>query len=343
MAFRFESNESAAKGVRRVARERLTRILGELAQRPVPDADNVHNARRDLKSLRALLRMIRGSMDPAKRRSENIVFRDVGRMLSQSRDAQVSLDALRSSVKGGPRRSKIQNSAPALHFVEKLETALIKEIHSGLSPQVLEEIIRQLRSARRRVPYWLEASQGATLSEWEPLIGVGLRQAYRNGRALVSQYDLVGRENFADESWHELRKNTKALGYQLRLLRPVWPGPIEGVIDEIDRLGEYLGDDHDLTVVRLRMMDEPYSEMATQDAADARHALIQSITRRQNKLKFKAVSLARLVYVESPRRFEGRFASYWRLWHVRSAKPLVRNTAHQPVHPASVHPASVAF
>ena len=343
MAFRFESNESAAEGVRRVARERLTRVLGELAQKPVPDADNVHNARRDLKSLRALLRMIRGSMDPAKRRSENIVFRDVGRMLSQSRDAQVSLDALRSCVKGGPRRSKIQNSTPAQHFVEKLETALIKEIHSSLSPQVLEEIIRQIRSARRRVPYWLEASHGITLPEWEPLIGVGLRQTYRQGRELVSQYDLVGRVNFANESWHELRKNTKALGYQLRLLRPVWPGPIEGVIDEIDRLGEYLGDDHDLTLVRLRMMDEPYPEMATQDAADARHALIQSITRRQNKLKFKAVSLARLVYVESPRRFETRFATYWRLWHTRSAKPLVRNPTHQPVHPTSVHPASAAF
>jgi CHAD domain-containing protein len=263
-------------------------------------------------------------------------------MLSQSRDAQVSLDALRSCVKDRSRRSKIQNSAPALHFMEKLETALIKEIHSSLSPEALDGIIRQLRSARRRVPDWLEPSHGVTLSEWEPLIGVGLRQTYRQGRELVSQYDLVGRENFADESWHELRKNTKALGYQLRLLRPVWPAPIEGVIDEIDRLGEYLGDDHDLTLVRLRMMDEPYPEMATQDAAEARRGLIQSILRRQNKLKFQAVSLARLVYVEPPRRFEARFATYWRLWHARSAKLPVRNPTHQPVHSGSVQPASAS-
>src|SRR5215472_8676378 len=132
MAFRFESNESAAEGVRRVARERLTRILGELAQKPAPDADNVHNARRDLKSLRALLRMIRGSMDAVKRRSENIVYRDAGRMLSQSRDAQVSLDALRRCVKGRTQRPRTKNSAAIFDFTGELQIRLEKEINSSL-------------------------------------------------------------------------------------------------------------------------------------------------------------------------------------------------------------------
>lgn len=336
MAFRFEPHESAAESVRRVARERLTRILSELAQKPAPGADNVHNARRDLKSLRALLRLIRGSMEPTKRRNENLVFRDAGRMLSQSRDAQVSLDALRRCVKSKTQRSRTQNSAPILHFTEKLESQFTKEIDSSLPPESLEATVRQLRSARRRVRYWLGPASDATLPQWQSLIGEGLRRTYRQGRELIAQYDLVGRANFADESWHELRKNTKTLGYQLRLLRPIWPGPIEGLIDEIDRLGEYLGDDHDLTLVRLRIMDEPYPETATQDAAEGRRALIQSITRRQNKLKSKAVSLARLVYVETPRRFEARFATYWRLWHAHSARPPVRNPIQQPPHPASV-------
>jgi CHAD domain-containing protein len=335
MAFRFESRESAAEGVRRVARERLTRILNELAQKPAPSADNVHNARKDLKSLRSLLRLIRGSMDPTKRRNENVVFRDAGRMLSQSRDAQVLLDALRRCVKGKTKRSGNQNSSSILYFAEKLETQFTKEINASLPPELLEEIVRQLRSAKRRVHYWLQPAPDAAPSQWETLIGEGLRRTYRQGRELISQYDLVGRENFANESWHELRKNAKTLGYQLRLLRPIWPGPIEGLIDEIDRLGEYLGDDHDLTLVRTRIMDEPYAEMATQDAAEARRALIQSIMRRQNKLKSKSVSLARLVYVESPRRFEDRFATYWRLWHTRSVKPPVRLPSNQPVHPAN--------
>ena len=64
-------------------------------------------------------------------------------------------------------------------------------------------------------------------------MGTGLRRTYRKAKNLVWQFEMMGRETSDDSSWHELRKSTKALGYQLRILKPVWPKIMNASVDEI--------------------------------------------------------------------------------------------------------------
>ena len=56
----------------------------------------MHEARKDMKKLRALLRLARGELGEDTFRRENACFRDAGRELAGVRDADVMLDTLTS-------------------------------------------------------------------------------------------------------------------------------------------------------------------------------------------------------------------------------------------------------
>src|ERR1700748_1545544 len=94
MAFRFENHETPIDGVRRIASERLEQAISAAGIRPRASPDDVHEIRKDLKSLRALLQLARGHLVKATRGQENVVLRDAGRTLSGSRDAAALLEAL---------------------------------------------------------------------------------------------------------------------------------------------------------------------------------------------------------------------------------------------------------
>ena len=95
MAFRFDIPEALDKAIPRIARERIGRIIESLSEKPQPGAESIHEARKDLKSIRALLRLARGSIDGEIRLRENTLFRDAGRSLSAIRDPQALLEALK--------------------------------------------------------------------------------------------------------------------------------------------------------------------------------------------------------------------------------------------------------
>src|ERR1700722_16175064 len=99
MAFRFDLQESFLKAIPRLARERIDRVIESLSEKPHPGAVSIHDARKDLKSLRALLRLVRGSIDESARLRENVLFREAGRSLSTVRDPQALLEVLENLSK----------------------------------------------------------------------------------------------------------------------------------------------------------------------------------------------------------------------------------------------------
>ena len=51
-------------------------------------------------------------------------------------------------------------------------------------------------------------------------------------------------------AFHEWRKHVKDLGYQMQILRNLWPPVFKRLKGELDTLGDLLGKEHDLTVMR---------------------------------------------------------------------------------------------
>lgn len=330
MAFRFEVQETFFKAIPRVARERIDRVIQSLSEKPQPSGESIHEARKNLKSLRALLRLARGSIDEGIRARENTFFRDAGRSLSTIREPQALLEALeyfskQQRVNSGtltPKRESIRA------FTEKARREIERDLHDGLPPSAIRNLLRDLRDARRRTGLWFEGVLLRPGNEWETFVGNGLRRTYRKSKNLIWQFEVIGHEAADDKEWHELRKCSKALGYQLRLLKPFWPGMLTALGEGIDQLTDRLGDANDLSILRGKILSQPYDPSETHESGETRRFFLQSLDRRKQKLHSEAFNLARLIYTEKAGQFERRFGGYWQIWRSQNEVKAPRNSGH---------------
>ena len=110
------------------------------------------------------------------------------------------------------------------------------------------------------------------------------------------------------EYLHEWRKQAKYLRYQLDLLRPLAPKPLTPLAKRIDHLGDLLGDDHDLAVLRREVAGDP----ARFGGPQALEPLLARIDRRRQRLEHDAIVLGRKVFRDPPQTFGRRLRGYWK-------------------------------
>ena len=295
-AYRLNQGERVKQGVRRIARGRAQNVIDALQS---PDAEAVHEARKDLKKLRSLLRLVRTGLGKRFYRTENRRFRDAGARLSVARDAEVKLQtlaALRSRFPDDLDGNALEGYAKVLEQERRLAG---ESLDSGAVSETLDEVTL----GRNRVSGWKLKARG-----WE-LVGPGLARSYRRGRKRMR--DVV--EAPTDAAVHEWRKRVKDLWYQLRVVRDAWPQVIEATADQAHELTELLGDHHDLAVIAADVRGRP-ELFGHREGADA---LLGVAARRQDELLGDAIELGRRLYAEKPKDFERRFKAYWLAWRPR--------------------------
>jgi CHAD domain-containing protein len=86
---------SLQDGVRRIAVEQISAMLGEIDDASLGRDETVHQLRKRCKKLRGLVRLVRPGFEDD--RSENATFRDAARGLSALRDADVLIETTTSS------------------------------------------------------------------------------------------------------------------------------------------------------------------------------------------------------------------------------------------------------
>ena len=107
-----------------------------------------------------------------------------------------------------------------------------------------------------------------------------------------------------------MAKTSKDLGYQMQILRDRWPAVLKRLRSELDKLGDLLGKDHDLTVVRntvLKRADRGISE-------DDRRAFLALTEDRKLQLQAEAQAIGSRIYAEEPGDFTRRIHVYWETW-----------------------------
>lgn len=271
-AYRLKPGESVPEGVARIARGRIDHALEALEG---ATEQGVHDARKDMKKLRALLRLVRGEIGEEVFRREVDTFRDAARELSGVRDADVMLATLadleeRYGADVGPVRQAVE-----AHRIQT--TGGGRERAAGAATSVLLE-------ARGRVDDWPLERDG-----FEPFED-GLRRTYRRGRR-------AWRAASADpstENLHEWRKRVKDLWYQYSILEESWK-PVMGALgDEAHELSDRLGDDHDLAVL-LGFGAEPLEPL---------------IDTRRRELQEEAFYFGTRLYADKPKAFVRRL-EHW--------------------------------
>ena len=84
-AFKLKKKEAAKKGIRRAAHGRAADAVGLLRDEEADPIEAVHEARKDMKKLRATLKLVRPLIGDKTYGRENARFRDAGRALSERR------------------------------------------------------------------------------------------------------------------------------------------------------------------------------------------------------------------------------------------------------------------
>ena len=151
MAAKLKPDEAGARGVRRIARHRIKSALKSLEPRKSDDR-SVHEARKDLKRARAMLRLLREALGEATYKRENAAIRDAARPLSEVRDGRVLLDALSSLIK---YYGKSAEALPLVGFkrvLNRRRTQARKKILNQPGP--LRAVRQQLREAHSRSDQW---------------------------------------------------------------------------------------------------------------------------------------------------------------------------------------------
>ena len=294
MGYRFgRDDESVEAGLRRIAREQLTRALSALDK---GDAlhEGVHDARKRVKKLRGLLRLVRPGFKAYRR--ENSGLRDAARTLSGLRDHAAMIEALDRLAARYPHRIDGRRIGPLRRSLEARREAAAGADDLDDRIEAFREVLRETRD---RAEGWELKAAG-----WDAL-GPGLALTYGRGRAAIAVAHKTGR----GEDYHEFRKRVKDHGYHARLLTPIWPVLMEPYAVLLDNLGEILGEQHDLVAFAPIVAG---SELKT----GARVALEHLVVEERGRLEARALLIGSRVYAEKPKAMARRKGAWWAAWEV---------------------------
>jgi CHAD domain-containing protein len=233
MAYRFKVDEPISKGASRIALEQIDIAVSRLARRSdIPGA--IHDTRRSLKRLRALLRLLRPALTKATYRREAKRLAGTGRLLARARDHYVMNQTL----------AKLQDRFKELP--QSIGAKLNKLLANGARPatsRTTAESRRQAVQALEQAQTFFTSLERRTLA-FHDLVA-GLERSYRRARsAFHDAYDKP-----SDEAFHEWRKRVQQHWRHMQLLSRGWPDVMSGRADEAKEVSRLLGEDHDLHVL----------------------------------------------------------------------------------------------
>ena len=295
MAFKFESGEDLQAAARRVALEQLRMAIDHLNCTDDKRDRHVHEARKSMKRLRGLVRLVRKDLGGDNYMRENATFRDAAGLISGLRDAAVRVQTLDKLIEYcGADIPRSGFSAVRLWLAQRRKNAYSRVATDN---RAVQTIVQELERAHGRVESWSFSQRDVEG------ISTGLKRTYSRGRR---EYKRVYRDP-SDEGLHNWRKSVKYLWYHTQLLGDGDPAALGVMAAELDHLGELLGDDHDLFLLEETLL-EAYPK---RHGPSTIKALRRRISQKRQQLQRAARALGSRVYVEKPRTFQNRMQGTW--------------------------------
>jgi CHAD domain-containing protein len=291
MAYRFGPGQPISQNAREAGTEQIDRVLAHFSNGGKGNA--VHESRKAIKRLRALLRLIKPGMTKAAFRRDEARLKEIAQLLSGVRDIQAmietaaKLEAYDRAVGAGPVGAAIK--------------ARLEEECAGAEKRLKGGAIGR---ARKLLAEARKAFAGLTLEDDDfAVIAKTLESDYRKARRGFAGAYRLG----ADEAFHDWRKHVQRHWRQLVLVAPSWSKALRPQVALARDLAEILGEDHDLSVLAERVR------------ADAKQfgpgpqvrAYLKLCRRRQVELRSLAEPLAARLLAEKPSSLAARLTAYW--------------------------------
>jgi CHAD domain-containing protein len=251
----------------------------------------VYNLRKRVKSLRALLKLLRKDLGEEFLKKNNFTLRDLNR-----------------------RSAAIRNFSALIKVCEILKSEQIDLECSQALDLLQDRIQSDFNNIKSKTDYsslfgyykiQLEKYKGR-LSHQEinsnrfSAVKYGLNKIYSEGRKFLT----LSIDDPKTETLHDLRKSTKDLFYSLRSLIPLWEPVLSGYTKEIKLLSDILGELHDLFELKLyiqSLIDNPFDFSS----------VILFIESQSESLLNQCITLGKKIYAETDDQFTERLKKYY--------------------------------
>lgn len=255
----------------------------------------IHEIRKNMKRIRAVLKMIRDEIGYSNYYRENCLYRDLGRGLCGARDSYMLREVFVSLYKQDPDALKTRDYEEVVeHLTRRLDRELsdFTTLKGGFEP-----LHRELGQAAGRVGQYCRLRNGFVS------LKNGVKRIYGRGRRHLARVQ----EKFCFTEFHEYRKNTKHLLYHIEILRPIYPRVLKSYARSIDRHEELLGEARDYDRLEAYLHHEAGN--AIRDTV--RSSVLGKIANHREDLLRKIYPESSLIYAEPPAEFVKRLGTYW--------------------------------
>jgi len=291
VGFRLKSGQSVTNDVRRIVLRQLDLAASELVSVGDPESDEaVHDARRRVKKIRAIIRLIRPVLDKPFRSDPEL--RRVSKMLAPVADGKGVIDTLNELLhryrKQLPRKTAAAIRSDLIAREKQIDR---KAAEDG----VLQEAKKTLRQERERVKNWKLSEDGFRA------IAPGLKDSVRRARSgMVTAWLHPTAGNH-----HSWRRYVKNHWFHVRLLQGRCNGGLQPYQHQLEALDGVLGEYHNLVLLHEVLVSD--STLSRREVARC----LRIVERYQKALRRNAQVLGMRIYDEKPRRFVRRVKRLW--------------------------------
>lgn len=282
--------------------EGLIRVIQELTKEALSSVKNpddkdrheaVHEARKAFKKARAAFRLVRDHTGRSFYKKQNNFYRDLGRELSDIRDAHSdieTLDLLSEQFEDVLPDDAFPNIYEALYDKRKSQVEKVLD-----DQNTLEKIAIALKEKLKESETWrFEVGSFEDIRQ-------SIKRVYKRGHKGYRK-SLESRKT---EDIHDWRKRVKYMRYQLENISRIWPQVLLVMEDELHDVSDFTGMYHDC--VELMQSVE---ELDIQDFQEVE--LLRSLAGRHEKnMMDLAFYTANKFYWEKPGQFVDRIEGYW--------------------------------
>jgi CHAD domain-containing protein len=304
MRYQLRHGQNLGDNLRRICRKQIEAAIAITAGEKETNDSPVHEVRKHLKKARAALRLVRKEIGRGLFREQDHYLRDVGRLTSEIRDAEVRLQTVRQFQGIKQRHGRGAYS--------RLEGMLMLELENFMAAfaEWQTQALPMLEQAQANIDCW----------PLDQFSCKQLRRAMQRSYKVARRSLATAQADATAENFHRFRTRAKRLWYELRILRPINPVVLRNLSDDLRALGNLLGRAHDLSFLgdRLRRKDRSTDGRVCRGEQSAwereGHKLLALIEVSQEDFQRGAAELAEHFFAERPRDFGARLASWLKDW-----------------------------
>ena len=302
MSYELRHDQALGDNLRRICGKQIEGAIAITSGEKKTHDTPVHQMRKHLKKARAALRLVRKEIGHGLFREQDRCLRDVAKLTSEIRDAEVRLQTVRQLQGITQRRAR--------GGYTKLESMLILELENFMAAfaEWQTQAVPMLARARANVESW-------PLDQFSfKQLRCAVQRTYKGARKALARAEAAP----TTENFHQFRTRAKRLWYELRILRPINPVVLKNLSDDLRAMANLLGRAHDLSFLGDRLRGGNEKSGWEREG----HKLLAVIDVSQGDLQRGAAELAEHFFAERPRDFGDRIASWLKDWENEIAPSL---------------------